>query len=131
MVAHGRSQHFETDRKEDMTLAELAPYLVLIALVAALYSSVGHGGASGYIAVLSLITPAIGKAVVSSDALTMNLLVSAIAFYAYWRQGFFRARLVWPFLVTSVPAAFVGAKFKISEEIYCTKTRSDGRSVAT
>jgi uncharacterized membrane protein YfcA len=99
-----------------MTLAELAPYLVLIVIVAALYSSVGHGGASGYIAVLSLT--ALTKEVVSSVALTMNLLVAGIAFFAYMNQGYFRWRIVWPFLITSIPAAYVGAGVQVSEEIY-------------
>jgi len=99
-----------------MTLAEIAPYIALVAVVAALYSSVGHGGASGYIAVLSLA--GLTAHVVSSTALTMNLLVAGIALVAYARQGHFRWHIVWPFLVTSVPAAFVGGKIKLDEQTY-------------
>ena len=99
-----------------MPLAELAPYLVLIAVVAALYSSVGHGGASGYIAVLGIA--GLSKELLSSTALTMNLLVAGIALYAYAKQGHFRWKIVWPFLLTSIPAAFVGGRFKLEEATY-------------
>ena len=99
-----------------MTLAELAPYIALFTVVAALYSSVGHGGASGYIAVLGIA--GLSKEIVSSTALTMNLLVAGIALVAYSRQGHFKWNIVWPFLLTSVPAAFIGGKIKLDEETY-------------
>lgn len=88
----------------------------MIAAVAALYSSVGHGGASGYIAVLGFT--ALSGVAVSSTALTMNLLVAGIALFAYSRQGHFQWRIVWPFLITSIPAAFVGGRFRLEEATY-------------
>ena len=88
----------------------------MIAAVAALYSSVGHGGASGYIAVLSFAC--FSGVAVSSSALTMNLLVAGIALFAYSRQGHFQWRIVWPFLITSIPAAFVGGRIKPEEATY-------------
>ena len=99
-----------------MTPAEIAPYIALVAVVAALYSSVGHGGASGYIAVLSLA--GLASRTVGSTALTMNLLVAGVALFAFARQGHFRWRSVWPFLVTSVPAAYVGGRINVAEQTY-------------
>jgi uncharacterized protein len=94
-------------------LVELA---VLIAVVAALYSSVGHGGASGYLAVLGLAGAA--PAVMSSTALVLNVLVSAIGLAAFASAGHFRGRIVVPFLIASVPAAFLGGLLRLDARIY-------------
>ncbi len=84
--------------------------LVLLAaaifLVALLYSSVGHAGASGYIAVLTLC--GVGVEVIRPLALTLNILVAAIGFFQWWRGGHFVWSLFWPFAVLAVPAAFFG-----------------------
>src|SRR6266404_9265283 len=75
-------------------------------LVAAFaYASVGHGGASAYIAAMALA--GIAPADMRPIALTLNLLVSTIATYKFYRAGYFRWRLFWPFAVVSVPLAFV------------------------
>lgn len=99
-----------------MTLNDLLPYLGLVCLVAALYSSVGHGGASGYIAVLSLT--ALAKESVSSLALTMNVFVAGAAFFAYAKKGHFRWGIVWPFLATSIPTSFLGGRIHIEDRVY-------------
>ena len=75
-------------------------------LVALLYSSVGHAGASGYIAVLTLF--GLGVEEIRPAALTLNILVAAIGFIQWWRAGHFSWSLFWPFAVLSVPAAFFG-----------------------
>ena len=75
-------------------------------LVALLYSSVGHAGASGYIAVLTLF--GLGVEEVRPTALTLNILVAAIGFVQWWRGGYFSWSLFWPFALLSVPAAFFG-----------------------
>lgn len=75
-------------------------------LVALLYSSVGHAGASGYIAVMSLI--GLAPAVIKPTALALNILVALVAAWQFWRAGHFRWALFWPFAVTAVPAAFIG-----------------------
>jgi len=75
-------------------------------LVALLYSSVGHAGASGYIAVLTLF--GLGVEEIRPAALTLNILVAAIGFIQWWRAGHFSWSLFWPFVVLSVPAAFFG-----------------------
>ncbi len=94
----------------------LLAILVLIFLVAALYSSVGHGGASGYLAVLSLF--AFAPAEMSSTGLILNLLVAGIGAYAYAKAGHLSMRLAWPFLITSIPAAFVGGLLKVPDKTY-------------
>lgn len=74
--------------------------------VALLYSSVGHAGASGYIAVLTLCGVAVGT--IRPTALALNILVAAIATFQFWRAGHFRWSLFWPFVLLSAPAAFLG-----------------------
>lgn len=77
-----------------------------IFVIAFLYSSVGHAGASGYIAVMSLI--GLAPAVIKPTALVLNILVASIAAWQFWRAGHFSWRLFWPFAILAVPFAFVG-----------------------
>ena len=92
-------------------------YLFLIlGLIAFLYSSVGHGGASGYLAFMGLV--GFDTLFMKSTALTLNLFVSGIAFLLYFRGGFFRFKLLWPFALTSIPFAFIGAQILIDPKIY-------------
>ncbi len=90
--------------------------LALLCLVALLYSSVGHGGASGYLAALSLFGHP--PAAMRDSALLLNLLVSGIAFLSYRRAGHFEAGLLWPFAASSIPLAFLGALLKVSPGTY-------------
>ena len=85
---------------------EFVALAAAIFVVALLYSSVGHAGASGYIAVLTLF--GMGVEVIRPTALTLNILVAAIGFLQWWRAGFFSWSLFWPFALLSVPAAFFG-----------------------
>lgn len=82
--------------------------IVSVLLVAALYSSVGHGGASGYLACLSLVPGSIAPTQMATTALTLNLLVTGIGLWAFVRTGQFSMRLLWPFVLASVPAALLG-----------------------
>lgn len=77
-----------------------------IFVVALLYSSVGHAGASGYIAVLTLF--GLGVEVIRPTALTLNIIVAAIGTIQWWRAGHFSWSLFWPFALLSIPAAFLG-----------------------
>ena len=77
-----------------------------IFVIAALYSSVGHAGASGYIAVMSLLS--LAPAVIRPTALALNILVASIATYQFVRAGHFSWRLFWQFALLAVPLAFVG-----------------------
>ncbi|MFL6584093.1 MAG: sulfite exporter TauE/SafE family protein [Chthoniobacterales bacterium] len=77
-----------------------------IAVVAFLYSSVGHAGASGYIAVMSLFGMA--PDVIKPTALLLNIVVATIGAFQFWRAGHFSWRLFWPFALLSIPFAFLG-----------------------
>jgi uncharacterized membrane protein YfcA len=70
-------------------------------LGAALYSSVGHAGASAYIAFMALFS--VPPSVMRPTALTLNILVASLASYRYAWAGYFRWRVVWPFLLGSLP----------------------------
>lgn len=85
-------------------------------VVALLYSMVGHGGASGYLAILSLAGT--DKKYMTSTSLLLNVLVASMSTVFYWRAGHMRWRMAIPFIVLSVPAAFIGAMMPISEKIY-------------
>lgn len=100
----------------ELSLPVIALVCILLFAVSALYSSVGHGGASGYLAVLSFF--AFAPASMSSTALILNVLVSGISFYSFSKAGHFSWRLTWPFLVTSVPAAFIGGTIDVPMHNY-------------
>lgn len=91
-------------------------FVVGLMLIAFFYSSVGHGGASGYLALMALFNFAPES--IRYYALILNLVVASIAFISYYRAGYFRFRQVLPFLITSMPAAYVGAKFSIDPMLY-------------
>lgn len=74
--------------------------------IALLYSTVGHAGASGYIAVMALF--GFAPAVLKPTALALNVLVATIGTVQYARAGYFSGKLLWPFVVLSVPMAFLG-----------------------
>lgn len=89
---------------------------LLVFIVAIVYSSAGFGGASGYLLVMSFFN--IPTNIMSSTALMLNILVATISFISYARAGHLRLRLLIPFLITSLPAVFLGGYIKISQEIY-------------
>ena len=97
------------------TFTELA-LAACIFLGAALYSSVGHGGASAYIAIMALF--GVAPAVMRPTALVLNIIVSGLGSIRYFREGMFRWRVLWPFLVTAVPMAFIGGGIVLPGEIY-------------
>tara|TARA_B110001452_G_C15241211_1_gene429769 strand:+ start:2594 stop:3451 length:858 start_codon:yes stop_codon:yes gene_type:complete len=95
--------------------------LLAICIIAILYASVGHGGASGYLAVLSLTVYASQDSIwLKQHAWSLNLIVAGIAFIAYRKAGFFSWRLTLPFVVASIPAAMIGGYLKIDNGVYDT-----------
>ncbi len=94
----------------DMLLA------ALFFAVAVLYSSVGHAGASGYIAAMALLGFAPEQ--MRPTALALNLLVGGIGLFRWWRGGHVRWRNVLPFVLASAPAAFLSAQIKLPKESY-------------
>lgn len=93
--------------------AELPFVLPFIFLGAALYSSVGHGGATIYLAILTLAGFLVGPLV--TTILVLNILVASAAFLIFRHAGHFRWRLLLPFIVTSVPMAYVGGLVPFTE----------------
>ena len=93
-----------------------AVFLLGIALVALLYASVGHGGASGYLALGALM--GMGQTEMRLPALLMNLVVSGIAFAQFHRSGHFRWTVFWPFALTSVPMAWLGSTMVLDPYLF-------------
>ena len=88
-------------------------------IISALYSSVGHGGASGYLAVLSLSSYGLMSHIwLKQHVWIMNLIVASIAFYHYNKAGFHLPRLTIPFIIASIPTAFLGGYVSIDPELY-------------
>lgn len=89
---------------------------LLIGIMAFLYASVGHGGASGYLALMAIFgtSPALMK----SSALILNVFVSLVAFVQYYRAGYFRWNLFWPFALASIPLSYIGATLPITDSLY-------------
>lgn len=91
-------------------------FMALLPVVAFLYSSVGHGGASGYLALMALFSFA--PETMKPTALLLNLFVAAISFYYYYRGGFFNKKLFSTFAVASIPMAFLGGMVELDASIY-------------
>ena len=87
--------------------------------VAVLYSSVGHGGASGYLAVLSMTSYGLMESLwLKQHSWILNLVVAGIAFFYYQRNGFHNLKLTMPFIVASIPMAFIGGYISIDDLYY-------------
>ncbi|MFN0214483.1 MAG: sulfite exporter TauE/SafE family protein [Saprospiraceae bacterium] len=91
-------------------------FTVLLMLIAFLYSSVGHGGASGYLALMALYE--FSPDLMRPSALLLNVFVSGIAFVTYFKSGSFSWKIFWPLAVSSVPAAFLGGLLTPSTMLY-------------
>lgn len=95
---------------------QLSLVSLAVGVVAFLYSSVGHAGASGYIAVMTLAGFAGGE--IKPTALILNILVATIGSYQFWRAGHFSWSLFWPFALLSVPAAFLGGALPLPPRVF-------------
>ena len=91
-------------------------FLLTLPIVAFLYASVGHGGASGYLALMALFSFA--PETMKPTALLLNLFVAAIAFYHYYKAGHFNKKLFLSFAVASIPLAFLGGMMEVNATIY-------------
>ena len=87
-----------------------------IAAAAALYASVGHGGASAYIALMALT--GLAPEEVRPAALLLNILVAGLGAWRFVRAGRFDWRVFWPFAVAAIPAAFLAGSVEVPEHIY-------------
>src|SRR6056300_1732739 len=91
-------------------------FFVLIPLVSFLSSTVGHGGASGYLALMALFS--FPTLMMKQTALLLNLFVAGIAFYHYFKAGYFNKKLFLYFALGSIPASFMGGLWTIDPMIY-------------
>ena len=97
--------------------AEMIPFLaVCIFIVAMMYASVGHGGASGYLAVMALFS--LHPEALKPTALLLNIVVAGVGTYLYCSARQFSWRIFWPFVITSIPASFLGGTFSLPPELY-------------
>jgi uncharacterized membrane protein YfcA len=83
---------------------------------AALYTSVGHAGASAYIALMALF--GVAPAVMRPTALALNILVASFTSFRYLRAGMFRWRTLWPFLIGALPLAIIGGAVQLPGQFY-------------
>ena len=97
----------------EATVVVLAAGMLLAAFG---YASVGHGGASAYLAAMALA--GVAPQEMRPVALLLNILVSAIATYKFQRAGHFRWRLFWPFAAVSIPLAYVGGAIELPGSAY-------------
>src|SRR5439155_4215328 len=91
-------------------------FYFLLFLVAFLYASVGHGGASGYLALMAIFS--ISPEVMKPTALLLNLFVSLVSFIQFYRGGHFRFKLFLPFAIASIPMAYVGGLITVQTDVY-------------
>ncbi len=91
-------------------------FLCLLPITAFLYSSIGHGGASGYLALMSLFSVAPDN--IKPTALLLNVFVAGISFFYYYRAGFFNKKLFFYVSIASIPMAFIGGLIELDPHIY-------------
>src|SRR5215207_268011 len=105
-------------RSAVVTLPALPEALLAVCMFlgAALYTSVGHAGASAYIALMALF--GIAPAVMRPTALALNILVASFTSLRYLRAGMFRWRTVWPFLLGAIPFAVLGGAIQLPGAYY-------------
>ncbi len=91
-------------------------FLLVLPVVAFMYAAVGHGGASGYLALMALFSFAPEE--MKPTALLLNLFVAAISFYHYWKTGHFNGKLFLAFAISSIPLSFLGGAMDIDAKLY-------------
>jgi uncharacterized protein len=97
-------------------MADLLPLLPAFVAIALLYAAVGHGGASGYLAVMALAD--VGFQVMRPTALVLNIAVSLVGTVMFFRAGHFAWRLFWPFALVSMPFAFLGGRLDLPPTVF-------------
>ncbi|RCK77665.1 MAG: putative sulfoacetate exporter [Ignavibacteriae bacterium] len=90
--------------------------LPLFFLIAFLFASVGHGGASGYLAIFAFA--GIARSEIAPVVLIMNILVASNSFWNYYKAKYFSFKLLLPFVISSVPGAFIGGFIRVPSNIF-------------
>ena len=85
-------------------------------IIATFYSSVGFGGGSSYLALLSVF--AFSFFFIRSNAIICNILVVSGSTFLFYKRGLFSMKSFSPFIITSIPMAFIGAQFKLNEKVF-------------
>src|SRR5450432_1546340 len=93
-------------------------FYILLFVIAFLYASVGHGGSSGYLALMALFN--FSPAIMKPTALLLNLFVSMVSFIQFYRGKYFKWKLFVPLIVFSIPMAFLGGRVAIQDHVYKT-----------
>jgi uncharacterized protein len=91
-------------------------FLLCVGFAAALYASVGHGGASAYLALMGLF--AVAPEAMRPTALVLNICVASIGALRYLRSGQFDWKVFWPFAITAIPVAFFAGRVHLPDDIY-------------
>lgn len=97
-------------------MENLSLLVAMIFAAATLYSSVGHAGASGYLAAMALV--GVAPATMRPTSLVLNVLVATIATYSFYKVGAFSWPVLWPFALASVPLAFIGGALTLPGYVY-------------
>lgn len=100
----------------DITLS--SPYLLafLFFIVAFMYSSVGLGGGSSYTALMAIF--GMSTLAIPMISLSLNLFVTSVVSFNFIRHKHGRLKLIMPFLISSIPMAYVGGALQLSKEIF-------------
>ncbi|MBI3610240.1 MAG: sulfite exporter TauE/SafE family protein [Nitrospirae bacterium] len=96
--------------------SDLLWLLPLFLIAAMLYASVGHGGASAYLAILVL--SGFARQEIAPTVLILNILVTTTGFVNYFRAGHFSTRLLLPFIATSIPGAYLGGMVSLPAQVF-------------
>lgn len=99
-----------------MSLEQIIISSILFFIIAILYSSVGHAGSSGYLAIMSLMS--FSTVIIKPTSLILNIIVSVIASYKYIREKCFNFGVFLPFAITSIPCAFIGGYLHLDENTF-------------
>jgi uncharacterized membrane protein YfcA len=91
-------------------------FYIILFIVAFLYASVGHGGASGYLALMAIY--GLAPKVMKPTALLLNLFVSLTGFIQFYRGNYFKKQIFFPLALASIPMSFVGGMILVDENIY-------------
>lgn len=91
-------------------------FLGLLPLVAFMYAGVGHGGASGYLALMALFM--FPLEIMKPTALLLNIFIAGVSFWAFKKRGHFNWKLFYPFALASIPAAFIGGYMEVEVVLY-------------
>ena len=99
-----------------LSLETLLLFCIVMVVVAFLYASVGHGGASGYIALMTLFSFPI--VFIKPTALVLNIFIAAVSFWYFNKRKYFNSSVFYPFVLSSLPASFIGGYLNVDPLLY-------------